>query len=250
MTLAHDSRKYVVKTLIFLAALLTLLSFGYLVQAEEARVENEGAFADTMTVSSESFDSVANGQSEQRLEKDSEVEVIEAPVFEQTGTASWYGDKFHGRRTANGERYDMHAYTAAHKSLPFGTILRVTNLDNNKSILVRVNDRGPYVRGRIIDLSHAAADDIGVTLHKVKIEQFSPSDNKALGFRSDCLPLEIGGRMLSSARKTDSFNEAMKTWREQADKGQHTFLVVNPSRESQPASYAIGTSSIPGLAVR
>ncbi len=248
MTIAHDSRKYVVKALIFLVALLTLLSFGYIVQAEEARGENETTFADTMTVSSESFNSVTN---EAVLGKESKVEVIEAPVFEQTGTASWYGNRFHGRRTASGERYDMHAYTAAHKSLPFGTILRVTNLDNSKSVLVRVNDRGPFVRGRIIDLSRVAAKEIGVTLHRVKIEQFLPSShNLALGFRSDCLPLEISGRMLASASKADNFNEAMKTWKEQTNKGQHTFLVVQPNSEPGTSSYAIGTSPITEIAMR
>src|SRR5947208_14632673 len=74
-----------------------------------------------------------------------------------TGRASWYGEAHHGRLTASGERYDMHALTAAHRSLPFGTRLRVTNLTNGESVEVRVNDRGPVVPGRILDLSYAAA---------------------------------------------------------------------------------------------
>lgn len=73
------------------------------------------------------------------------------------GTASWYGKRFHGRKTANGERYNMHELTAAHKKLPFGTLLEVTNLTNNKRIIVRVNDRGPYAGRRVLDLSYAAA---------------------------------------------------------------------------------------------
>jgi rare lipoprotein A len=76
------------------------------------------------------------------------------------GIASWYGDPFHGERTSNGEIYDMHAMTAAHRTLPFATVVRVHNLDNGKRVHVRVNDRGPFVRGRIIDLSHAAAQEI------------------------------------------------------------------------------------------
>ena len=76
------------------------------------------------------------------------------------GIASWYGDPFHGERTSNGEIYDMHAMTAAHRTLPFKTVVRVHNLDNGKRVHVRVNDRGPFVRGRIIDLSHAAAQEI------------------------------------------------------------------------------------------
>lgn len=79
----------------------------------------------------------------------------------QTGHASYYHDSLHGRRTANGERYDRHALTAAHRTLPLGTMLRVINLSNQKSVLVRVNDRGPYAAGRTLDLSRAAAAMLG-----------------------------------------------------------------------------------------
>ncbi|SIN92581.1 septal ring lytic transglycosylase RlpA family protein [Halodesulfovibrio marinisediminis] len=82
--------------------------------------------------------------------------------FVQYGKASWYGKKFHGRKTANGERYDMYGMTAAHKNLPFGTILRVTNMQNKRSVIVRVNDRGPFVEGRIVDLTHTAAQKLGM----------------------------------------------------------------------------------------
>ncbi|MFP4106468.1 MAG: septal ring lytic transglycosylase RlpA family protein [Phycisphaerae bacterium] len=78
------------------------------------------------------------------------------------GTASWYGPKFHGKKTASGEVFDQTALTAAHRTLPFGTRVRVTNLANGKSVVVRVNDRGPFVKGRIIDLSRAAAEEIGM----------------------------------------------------------------------------------------
>jgi rare lipoprotein A len=79
------------------------------------------------------------------------------------GVSSYYGKKFHGRLTASGEVFDMHGYTAAHKELPFGTILNVKNLDNpQKSIQVRVNDRGPFVKNRILDLSYAAARQLGI----------------------------------------------------------------------------------------
>lgn len=80
--------------------------------------------------------------------------------FDQRGKASWYGKKFHGRKTANGETYNMYAMTAAHKTLPFNTHVRVYNLENGKEIRVRINDRGPFVRGRIIDLSYKAAKKI------------------------------------------------------------------------------------------
>ena len=84
------------------------------------------------------------------------------PKHSAEGYASWYGPGFHGRTTANGERYNQHAMTAAHKKLPFGTKVRVTNLDNNKTTIVRINDRGPFIRGRIIDLSKKAAKEIAM----------------------------------------------------------------------------------------
>ncbi|MGE0053057.1 MAG: septal ring lytic transglycosylase RlpA family protein [Hyphomicrobium sp.] len=80
----------------------------------------------------------------------------------QSGVASWYGGKFHGRKTANGERFNQNALTAAHRSLPFGTRVRVTNTSNGNTVVVRINDRGPFVGGRIIDLSRAAASSIGI----------------------------------------------------------------------------------------
>jgi rare lipoprotein A len=80
-----------------------------------------------------------------------------------SGMASWYGGNFHGRKTANGETYNMNALTAAHKTLPFGTRVRVTNTNNGDSVEVRINDRGPFIAGRVIDLSRAAAGEIGLT---------------------------------------------------------------------------------------
>ncbi len=79
------------------------------------------------------------------------------PVYRQTGVASWYGRDFQGRKTASGDAFDMYKLSAAHRTLPLGTVIRVTNLDNSKSITVRVNDRGPFVANRILELSYAAA---------------------------------------------------------------------------------------------
>jgi len=80
----------------------------------------------------------------------------------QKGIASWYGPNFHGKYTSNGEIYNMYAFTAAHKTLPMNTVVRVTNLNNGKSVVVRINDRGPFVKGRIIDLSYVAGKKIGL----------------------------------------------------------------------------------------
>lgn len=96
-----------------------------------------------------------------------------AKNFVQTGKASWYGPGFHGKKTSNGERYNMHALTAAHKTLPLGTVVRVRNLDNGKSVIVRVNDRGPFHGKRVIDLSKAAAARLGFVrqgMAKVRVE--------------------------------------------------------------------------------
>jgi rare lipoprotein A len=81
----------------------------------------------------------------------------------QTGAASWYGPGFHGKRTANGETFNTNALTAAHKTLPFGTQVRVKNERTGKSVVVRINDRGPYAHGRVIDLSKAAAAAVGIS---------------------------------------------------------------------------------------
>jgi len=97
------------------------------------------------------------------------------------GVSSWYGPNFHGKLTANGEVYDMYGVTAAHKTLTLNTVVRVTNLDNDKSIILRINDRGPYVKGRVIDLSYKAAQKLGFVNQgttKVRIEVLRLGDNK------------------------------------------------------------------------
>lgn len=90
--------------------------------------------------------------------------------------ASWYGPKFHGKTTANGEQFDQMAFTAAHKKLKFGTLLRITNPKNDKSVVVRINDRGPYITGRQLDLSKAAAQELGMIkkgVVKLKVEEIT-----------------------------------------------------------------------------
>lgn len=84
-----------------------------------------------------------------------------APAAAEEGIASWYGGRHHGGPTASGERYDQNAMTAAHRRLPLGTVVRVTNLANGRSVTLRINDRGPYIGGRIIDVSRAAAAELG-----------------------------------------------------------------------------------------
>ena len=95
----------------------------------------------------------------------------------QVGKASWYGTRFQGHKTATGERFDMNAFTCAHRTLPLGSWVRVTNMHNQKSTFLRVNDRGPVAGNLIMDLSYAAAQKLGITgLGKVKVEKVNPSD--------------------------------------------------------------------------
>ncbi|PYT41823.1 MAG: septal ring lytic transglycosylase RlpA family lipoprotein [Acidobacteria bacterium] len=105
--------------------------------------------------------------------------------YTEEGNASWYGVPFHGRRASNGEIYDMYKLTAAHRTLPFETMVRVTNLNNGKSTVVRITDRGPFVDNRVIDLSFAAArevDSIGPGVVPVRVEVISPGIDATSGF--------------------------------------------------------------------
>ena len=138
-----------------------------------------------------------------------------AKNFVQTGKASWYGPGFHGKKTSNGERYNMHALTAAHKTLPLGTMVRVSNIDNGKSVVVRINDRGPFHGKRVIDLSKAAATRLGFVhrgMAKVRVEALH-GDRPALfkasadfndGLMSDSLEALLHTAATDSASPTEN----------------------------------------------
>lgn len=117
--------------------------------------------------------------------------------YQEVGTASWYGKKFHGRLTSNGEKYNMFSMTAAHKALPLPTYLKVTNLKNNKNTIVRVNDRGPFIGDRIIDLSYAAAKKLGFSergtakVHLEQIDGLDSSEEYAYNYTTEDQPNPI-----------------------------------------------------------
>ncbi len=115
----------------------------------------------------------------------------EDPYYDQTGYASWYGKDFHGKATANGEVYNMNALTAAHKTLPMPSYVKVTNLENNRSLVLRVNDRGPFVAGRLIDISRRGAQLLGFQKQGVTRVRIQASDEKGRVMRA------------SGGRKTD-----------------------------------------------
>jgi rare lipoprotein A len=132
----------------------------------------------------------------------------EQPDYDETGIASWYGPDFYGKYTANGELYDGNALTAAHRTLPMPVNVRVTNLDNGKSIIVRVNDRGPYARGRIIDLSRRAAELLDVVQSgtaRVRVTYLSRADLSGGGPPPSETPPEIANALPAApAGKIDS----------------------------------------------
>ena len=122
--------------------------------------------------------------------------------YRERGVASWYGEKFHGHKTSNGEVFDMYQVSAAHKSLPIPSFLQVTNLDNNRSIVVRVNDRGPFHGDRIVDLSYAAALKLGYAERgtaRVELEAIiaNGSDSDRAGAQNRIVNLETGNRAVS-----------------------------------------------------
>jgi peptidoglycan lytic transglycosylase len=143
---------------------------------------SQPAPASTETIES-SKSATAVGAPAPRRSKPSGIPAPEGYVEE--GNASWYGVPFNGRRASNGEIYDMNKLTAAHRTLPFDTMVRVTNLNNGKSTVVRITDRGPFVENRIIDLSQAAAreiDSIGPGVVPVRVEVITPGIDPTAGF--------------------------------------------------------------------
>lgn len=140
-----------------------------------------------------------------------------APGWTETGIASWYGHPHHGRRTSSGEVYDMQQLTAAHRTLPFGSIVAVTNLDNAKTVTVRINDRGPFVEGRIIDLSRAAAQRIGLIgpgTARVRI-QLTAYANPGLAAAPPLFTLQAGA--FSDRRQAERFRDRLRKHYEPVD---------------------------------
>ena len=168
-----------------------------------------------------------------------------AAGYKQRGVASWYGKKFHGHKTSNGETYDMYGMSAAHKALPLPTFVRVTNLDNGKQVVVRVNDRGPFHGARLIDLSYAAAfklDMLNKGTARVEIEAItSASQRPASTARSYPAPVgrgSTGGHRVVQVGAYSSWSAAqsVKTRLELALRGQRVEI---SKREGYPALYRV-----------
>jgi rare lipoprotein A (peptidoglycan hydrolase) len=174
------SRAKLVKALVFVGGLLASFSFILLGEAGEKPAAVLSEASDTAAV------------------QDFELQPW-VPFFVQQGIASWYGPGFHGRRTASGTRYNMHELTAAHRSLPFGSLVRVENPRNGAAIIVQITDRGPFVRRNIIDLSRKAAELLDVRLHRVRIARI-PSASGFLEAPELCPWLAAGSGAVSRVR--------------------------------------------------
>ncbi len=147
-----------------------------------------------------------------------------ASHFTQSGKASWYGGSFHKRKTACGERFNMHDYTAAHRKLPFGSIVRITDLKTGKKILVCINDRGPFMKSKILDLSWGAAVDLGGNLQNVSTDAYIPErinafDSEAqsrqmLAFSSNYEPMLLDVDACTMIDSSKSFTSAIQLQRQ------------------------------------
>jgi rare lipoprotein A len=148
------------------------------------------------------------------------------PLWSETGIASWYGAPYHNRRAANGEVYDMHAMTAAHRTLPLGTIVRVTDVKTGSSALVRITDRGPFIEGRVIDLSRSAAEKVGIVQRgtaEVRIDVLKTPSPMTTGgrwavqigaFEREKAAREMAGRLSRRYRSANvlTFNSPVGDW--------------------------------------
>jgi rare lipoprotein A len=179
------------------------------------------------------------------------------PGWEETGVASWYGYPHHGRRTASGEVYDMHQMTAAHPSLPFGTLLSVENLDNGRTAEVRINDRGPFVRSRIIDLSYAAARLLGATgLVPVRIRVLGTTADGTAS-RAGGFAVQLGAfvtRDRASALQRELRRDGAEATVQTADVGGRTVYRVRVGRfdhrpEAEERARRLSAAGYPALVV-
>jgi hypothetical protein len=205
--------------LVFWCVLVGILSVTLLVQARERRAEAaEGQEADS---------SQAMGWVVQQWE----------PFFRQEGLASWYGPGFHGRRAASGRRFNMEELTAAHRWLPFGTLVRVSLPGQDTAIVVQVTDRGPFVRRRIIDLSRAAARRLEVGARRVQIEAFLPPRDslRLLGFTAGWRAWLVERAAFVLLDTLTDWTAAVRQWERYRMQGDSLWLLVTWSPEAEAA---------------
>ncbi len=201
-----------------------------------ARIEEVVPVPETRTLAGNRSPYTVNGQRYRVMDSEA--------GYEATGMASWYGEKFHGHRTSNGEIYDMYQVSAAHRSLPIPSYLRVTNLENDRSIVVRVNDRGPFHSDRIIDLSYAAAWKLGFAdsgTAPVRLEAIVPESGPYTTGRGSGGEAgeQSSGRFLQAGAFADRDSAEQLSDRLAALTGERVFITRRQPQGSSPALYRV-----------
>ena len=196
--------KKIIRIAVFVAVFAAVMSISFLLQAHDAPIGAEPLMAATVPA-----DEVA-------VRTEPLPFIMDQP---KDGLASWYGQPFHGRRTASGARYNMHEYTAAHRTLAFGTLLRVENAKTGKAILVEVTDRGPFIGKRVLDLSYGAARDLGVSVSPVELEAvtkrsitdfYCDNDSTYLVFSPELNPIVVSISKLDTLEAATTLTDVMK----------------------------------------
>ncbi len=220
--------KFMGAVIIALAIQATILSFNFLVRAQDAP-GRQGSGEPNITISQPA--QLAN----------SGEKAARRNLYQRKGKATHYSNRFHNKKTASGERYNKGLYTAAHKSLPFGTILRVTNTSTNRSVLVRINDRGPFRSANIIDLSLASALEIGLKgSPSVEIEGFIPGsldlaecgqEKYLMGFSESDSPILLAADKVELQDSVENFQDAVEIYKDMvsADSRANHYIFVHAS---------------------
>lgn len=232
-------KKQFIKASVFFGGLSALMSFSFMAQAES---NSEISSLGTTSV----YEAGQTALAAVAAAPETITPELHDSFLEQTGNASWYGPSFHGRPTASGEKYDMHDFTAAHRTLPFGTIVKVTNPANGKTALVRITDRGPFHGNRIIDLSYAAAQYLNVTVSKVKLEAFKTAapqqENvaRSVAFTAEKDAVIVPAEAFSPVDSLADFTDALKKQTALQEKmgNQDVFLTI--SKNGKKSKFYVG----------
>lgn len=161
------------------------------------------------------------------------------PTYDEEGIASWYGPGFHGGRTANGEKFDTHDLTAAHPTLPMPSIVRVTNLQNGKALIVRINDRGPFAESRIIDLSRESAQRLGISgLAKVRVQYLQKESEEYIAAMNE------GRRMDMFAFNSQAENDKRATILASTAPADQSIIVESTDSRTEPGAAVVGAAPV------
>jgi len=223
---------FVVRLTVFVVVMLMVMSISFLVEARDLPATSEPTSVPTRS------DQAAAAPIMQQIDL---VDIAD-------GLASWYGGAFHGRRTASGRRYNMHEMTAAHRNLPFGSLVRVVNPKTQRDILVEITDRGPFIKKRVIDLSQAAAKALGVSVTPVELQALRPADiaaqytsvpNSLIVIDTAFAFHTASEEVLELTSEPTSFTAAIRALRDDG------VVVILPAQDGRGYSYATAVVRVP-----